>query len=47
MLQAYLDAVAAGRLKVPIHRTYALEEIAQAHSDMEDGRATGKLVVLP
>jgi NADPH2:quinone reductase len=47
VLQAYLDAVAAGRLTVPIHRTYALDEIAQAHADMEHGRATGKLVVLP
>jgi NADPH2:quinone reductase len=47
VLQGYLDAVAAGRLTVPIHRTYALDEIAQAHADMEDGRATGKLVVLP
>jgi NADPH:quinone reductase-like Zn-dependent oxidoreductase len=47
VLQAYLDAVAAGRLAVPIHRTYALEEIAEAHADMEHGRATGKLVVLP
>jgi NADPH2:quinone reductase len=47
VLQAYLDAVAAGRLTVPIHRTYALEEIAQAHADMEHARAVGKLVVLP
>jgi NADPH:quinone reductase len=47
VLQEYLDAVAAGRLTVPIHRTYALEEIDQAHADMEHGRATGKLVVLP
>jgi NADPH2:quinone reductase len=47
VLQGYLDAVAAGRLTVPIHRTYALDEIAQAHADMEQGRATGKLVVLP
>src|SRR4051812_31081711 len=47
VLQAYLDAVAAGRLTVPIHRTYALDEIAQAHAEMEHGRATGKLVVLP
>jgi NADPH2:quinone reductase len=46
VLQAYLDAVAAGRLTVPIHRTYALDEIAQAHADMEHGRATGKLVVV-
>src|SRR6266851_5377600 len=47
VLQGYLDAVAAGRLTVPIHHTYALDEIAQAHADMEHGRATGKLVVLP
>jgi NADPH:quinone reductase-like Zn-dependent oxidoreductase len=47
VLQAYLDAVAAGRLPVPIDRTYALDEIAQAHADIEHGRATGKLVVLP
>jgi NADPH:quinone reductase-like Zn-dependent oxidoreductase len=47
VLQGYLDAVAAGGLAVPIHRTYALDEIAQAHADMEHGRATGKLVVLP
>jgi NADPH:quinone reductase-like Zn-dependent oxidoreductase len=46
VLQGYLDAVAAGGLTVPIHRTYALDEIAQAHADMEHGRATGKLVVL-
>jgi NADPH:quinone reductase-like Zn-dependent oxidoreductase len=46
VLQAYLDAVAAGRLTVPIHRTYTLDEIAQAHADMEHGRARGKLVVL-
>jgi NADPH:quinone reductase-like Zn-dependent oxidoreductase len=47
VLQGYLDGVAAGRLTVPIYRTYALDEIAQAHADMEQGRATGKLVVLP
>src|SRR3954466_6399459 len=47
VLQGYLDAVAEGRLSVPIGRTYALDEIAEAHADMEHGRATGKLVVLP
>jgi NADPH:quinone reductase-like Zn-dependent oxidoreductase len=47
VLQGYLDAVAEGRLTVPIHRTYTLDEIVQAHTDMEEGRATGKLVVLP
>jgi NADPH:quinone reductase-like Zn-dependent oxidoreductase len=47
VLQGYLDAVAEGRLSVPIDHTYALDEIAEAHADMEHGRATGKLVVLP
>lgn len=47
VLQPYLDAVAAGRLTVPLHRTYTLDEIALAHAEMEAGKATGKLVVLP
>jgi NADPH:quinone reductase-like Zn-dependent oxidoreductase len=47
VLQELLDAVAAGEAIVPIHRTYRLTEIAEAHADMEAGRATGKLVVLP
>ena len=45
VLQDFLDAVAAGRATVPIHRVYDLEHIAQAHADMEAGTATGKLVV--
>jgi NADPH2:quinone reductase len=46
VLQSFLDDVAAGRLKVPLDRTYTLDEIALAHADMEAGNATGKLVVL-
>ncbi|MFL5805940.1 MAG: zinc-binding alcohol dehydrogenase family protein [Roseiflexaceae bacterium] len=46
VLQSFLDAVAAGRLTVPLHRTYTLDEIATAHADMEANNATGKLVVL-
>ena len=45
VLQQFLDAVAAGQATVPIHRVYQLDEIAEAHADMEAGRATGKLVV--
>ncbi len=47
VLQDFLDAVAAGEAHVPIHRTYRMNEISQAHADMEAGRATGKLVVVP
>jgi NADPH:quinone reductase-like Zn-dependent oxidoreductase len=46
VLQGFLDAVAAGRLSVPIDRTYTLDEIREAHRAMEEGRATGKLVVV-
>jgi NADPH:quinone reductase-like Zn-dependent oxidoreductase len=46
VLQDYLDAVAAGEAVVPVHRTYRLEEIRQAHAHMEAGIAAGKLVVL-
>jgi NADPH:quinone reductase-like Zn-dependent oxidoreductase len=45
VLQDFLDAVAAGEASVPISKVYALDEIARAHADMEDNRATGKLVV--
>ena len=45
VLQDFLDAVAAGDATVPISRVYELDQIADAHTDMEAGVATGKLVV--
>jgi len=45
VLQGFLDAVAAGDAIVPISHVYDLDQIAQAHTDMEAGTATGKLVV--
>lgn len=45
-LQALLDDIAAGRLTIPVHRVYdGLDQVRQAHADMEDNNATGKLVV--
>jgi AcrR family transcriptional regulator len=44
--QEILDAVAAGRLAFPMDRVCdGLEQVPQAHDDMEHDRATGKLVV--
>src|SRR5580658_8455380 len=44
--QEILDAVADGRLAFPVDRVYdGLEQVPQAHDDMEHDRATGKLVV--
>ena len=44
-LQAFLDAVAEGRATIPIGRTYGLDDIVQAHRDMEAGGVGGKAVV--
>jgi len=46
VLQSFLDDVAAGTATVPIARTYRLDEIVQAHGDMEAGVLVGKGVVL-
>ena len=35
-----------GRRSSPSHRVYQLDEIRQAHAEMEGGTATGKIVVL-
>jgi len=46
VFQEILDAVAAGALTFPVERVYdGLEQVPQAHDDMEHDRATGKLVV--
>jgi NADPH2:quinone reductase len=45
-LQDFLDAVAADQVRVPLGRVYRLDEIVQAHRDMESGIAGGKLVVV-
>lgn len=45
-LQGYLDAVADGRAVVPVGRVYSMDQIVQAHRDMEAGAVGGKAVVL-
>jgi NADPH:quinone reductase-like Zn-dependent oxidoreductase len=45
VFQRHVDLVADGQLPVRIDRVFAMDEIAEAHQVMEDGRAVGKLVV--
>lgn len=45
VLQSFLDDVARGAIRVPIARTYPLDQIVQAHRDLEAGGHSGKLVV--
>ena len=39
--------VAAGTLKVPIGKTFRLDDIVEAHQCMDENRAGGKIVILP
>ncbi|GAA4669417.1 alcohol dehydrogenase catalytic domain-containing protein [Frondihabitans cladoniiphilus] len=45
VLQAFLDAVAAGDAVVPIQRVFPMDEIVLAHETMLAGHGSGKLVV--
>jgi NADPH:quinone reductase-like Zn-dependent oxidoreductase len=45
ILQRYLDKIAAGALKLAPAQVYTLDEIRQAHDDMEHDRVAGKMVV--
>jgi NADPH2:quinone reductase len=42
-----LGWIAAGELKIRIHKTYPLSEAAQAHRDLEGRKTTGKLLLIP
>jgi NADPH2:quinone reductase len=45
VLQGFIDLVQAVQVTVPVGHVYRLDQIAQAHADMEAGTMTGKLVV--
>jgi NADPH2:quinone reductase len=46
VLQEFLDAVADGTATVPVGTVYRLDDIVQAHHDMEAGTVGGKGVVV-
>ena len=41
VLQEFLQAVSEGTATVPIGKVYALDDIVQAHTDMEENRVSG------
>ena len=45
-LQEFLDRVAAREAVIPVGRIYRLDEIVQAHRDIEAGTVGGKGVVV-
>ncbi|HSS18487.1 MAG TPA: quinone oxidoreductase [Pyrinomonadaceae bacterium] len=42
-----LHAIVKGDLKLRIHRAYPLEDVRQAHLDLEGRKTTGKLLLIP
>lgn len=46
LLQEFVDGVASGKNQIKIDRTFAIDEIVEAHRYMESNQASGKLVVL-
>jgi NADPH:quinone reductase-like Zn-dependent oxidoreductase len=45
-LEELVEQIAAGTLRVPVGRTFRLDDIVEAHRCMEENRAGGKIVVL-
>ena len=45
VLEEFLEDVVAKRISVPIHRHYTLDDIVEAHAEMEAGSASGKIVI--
>lgn len=45
--QRFFDLVSSGVIKVSISKTYPLQDAIAAHEDVEAGRATGSLLLIP
>jgi NADPH:quinone reductase-like Zn-dependent oxidoreductase len=46
-LDELAEQVAAGSLRIPIGKTFSLDEIVEAHRSMEESAVEGKIVVMP
>lgn len=45
--EAVLGMIAAGKLKLRVEHVYKLEDVQQAHRDLEGRKTTGKLLLIP
>ncbi len=41
------DMVASGKVRIEVNQTYALNDAAQAHRDLEARKTTGSTILLP
>lgn len=47
VLNHLVQLVAAGKLEVPIFRTYPLEQVREAYRALANGHLLGKIVLIP
>ena len=47
MANDLFDVVSSGKVKIEIHQTYKLADVAQAHIDLEARKTTGSTILLP
>ena len=47
MADELFAVVASGKVRIPVHQRYALEQVQQAHRDLEARRTTGASVLIP
>jgi NADPH2:quinone reductase len=45
--EAVFGMIAAGKLKLRVEHTYKLEDVQQAHRDLEGRKTTGKILLIP
>jgi len=41
------DVVLSGNVKIEVNQTYALDDVVQAHKDLEGRKTTGSSVLIP
>jgi len=47
MSRELFDMVSSGRVVIPINQRYALQDVAQAHRDLEARKTTGSTILIP
>jgi NADPH2:quinone reductase len=45
--RALFKMVAAGKVKIRINQTYKLDDVVQAHRDLEGRKTTGSTIIVP
>jgi NADPH2:quinone reductase len=47
MAKDLFDVVASGAVKIPVHHSFALKDVAEAHKALESRKTTGATVLIP